>query len=232
MWGGPIKLSGEFPKMQLMEIMLLKYCSVSFGLLFGISLRNLISLSSNPNIWKPQNSNKVLENHFKKGTFGGIFKSCATVWIWFEKWMILWSEESQNWRLKSPIIRGNFQTKKSRLSHYANSSWFPVDRKWVSHSSNFMKQSRCCWYYSIPEKHTKAALCSIFQNDFITDSWEPQICLLLRPLIVLLLDWLTAVAFLEAKQLSTRDNFQTKSELESVSNSYKNDDDLKFSSKI
>ena len=145
--------------------------------------------------------------------------------------MILWSEESQNWRLKSPIIRGNFQTKKSRLSHYANSSWFPVDRKWVSHSSNFMKQSRCCWY-SIPEKHTKAALCSIFQNDFITDSWEPQICLLLRPLIVLLLDWLTAVAFLEAKQLSTRDNFQTKSELESVSNSYKNDDDLKFSSKI
>ena len=47
-----------------------------------------------------------------------------------------------------------------------------------------------------------------------------------------LLDWLTAVAFLEAKQLSTRDNFQTKSELESVSNSYKNDDDLKFSSRI
>ena len=59
--------------MQLMEIMLLKYCSVSFGLLFGISLRNLISLSSNPNIWKPQNSNKVLENHFKKRDFWGDF---------------------------------------------------------------------------------------------------------------------------------------------------------------
>lgn len=187
----------------------------------------LIQIFGNPKI--PTRFWKIT---LKKGTFGGIFKSCATVWIWFEKWTILWSEESQNWRLKSPIIRGNFQTKKSRLSHYANSSWFPVDRKWVSHSSNFMKQSRCCWYYSIPEKHTKAALCSIFQNDFITDSWEPQICLLLRPLIVLLLDWLTAVAFLEAKQLSTRDNFQTKSELESVSNSYKNDDDLKFSSKI
>lgn len=187
----------------------------------------LIQIFGNPKV--PTRFRKIT---LKKGTFKGIFKSCATVWIWFEKWMILWSEESQNWRLKSPIIRGNFQTKKSRLSHYANSSWFPVDRKWVSHSSNFMKQSRCCWYYSIPEKHTKAALCSIFQNDFITDSWEPQICLLLRPLIVLLLDWLTAVAFLEAKQLSTRDNFQTKSELESVSNSYKNDDDLKFSSKI
>ena len=67
-------MSGEFPKMQLMEIMLLKYCSVSFGLLFGISLRNLISLSSNPNIWKPQNSNKVLENRLKKGFLGRFLK--------------------------------------------------------------------------------------------------------------------------------------------------------------
>ena len=42
--------------------------------------------------------------------------------------------------------------------------------------------------HNILSRKTQKLECSIFQNDFITDSWEPQICLLLRPLIVL--DWM------------------------------------------